>query len=386
MKTNTFLEKLLQGAPVEWKTLGEVTLWDKRFQGVEGQEKVLSFVHVSAAKLKSLAVENGDITLLSTGNFEGFTNREIAEEFINSAEVITIPTGGTANIKYHNGLFVDSGNLLASSTDSDLYDLKYIYYFLKNINHIIQGFFRGSGVKHPSMPDILKIQIPIPPLAVQKEIARILDAFTAITSELTSELTLRQKQYQHYRDKLLTFGDEVEWKTLGEVAIIGTGSHDTKDAIDDGDYIFYARGISPLRLNTYDFDEIAIITAGDGVGVGKVFHWAEGKYALHQRAYRIVPTSKISARYIYHYILADFYSYIQKASVSSSVTSLRKPMFLKFPVPIPPIEEQKRIAGILDKFHTLAHSLSEGLPKEIKLRQKQYEYYRDLLLGFDNLK
>ncbi len=71
MKTNTFLEKLLQGAPVEWKTLGEVTLWDKRFQGVEGQEKVLSFVHVSAAKLKSLAVENGDITLLSTGNFEG---------------------------------------------------------------------------------------------------------------------------------------------------------------------------------------------------------------------------------------------------------------------------------------------------------------------------
>lgn len=257
---------------------------------------------------------------------------------------------------------------------------KYIFYAMQYINYKPADHARQWISKYS------KIKIPIPPLAVQKEIARILDAFTAITSELTSELTLRQKQYQHYRDQLLTFGDEVAWKTLGEVAIIGTGSHDTKDAIDDGDYIFYARGISPLRLNTYDFDEIAIITAGDGVGVGKVFHWAEGKYALHQRAYRIVPTSKISARYIYHYILANFYSYIQKASVSSSVTSLRKPMFLKFPVPIPPIEEQKRIAGILDKFHTLAHSLSEGFPKEIKLRQKQYEYYRDLLLGFDNLK
>ena len=174
----------------------------------------------------------------------------------------------------------------------------------------------------------------------------------------------------------------MEWTKLGEIAKIGTGSHDTKDAIDEGDYIFYARGRKPLRLDSYDFDETAIITAGDGVGVGKVFHWAEGKYALHQRAYRIVPGDDIESRYIYHYLISTFYTYVKKVSVHASVTSLRKPMFLKLPIPIPPLKEQARIVAILDKFDTLTHSISEGLPREIELRQKQCEYYRDLLLNF----
>ncbi|EQB9747309.1 restriction endonuclease subunit S, partial [Escherichia coli] len=77
-----------------------------------------------------------------------------------------------------------------------------------------------------------------------------------------------------------------------------------------------------------------------------------------------------------------FFTYIQKASVSSSVTSLRRPMFLKFPIPVPPSEEQARIVEILDKFDTLTNSITEGLPREIELRQKQYEYYRDLLFSF----
>jgi type I restriction enzyme S subunit len=212
---------------------------------------------------------------------------------------------------------------------------------------------------------------------------RIIDKFTELTAELTAELKARNKQYTWYRDQLLTFNDdEVEWKALGEVAVIGTGSHDTKDAIDDGVHTFYARGREPLKLNTYDFDETAIITAGDGVGVGKVFHWVEGKYALHQRAYRIVPKDEVNPRYIYHFIVANFYTYVTKASVHSSVSSLRKPMFLKFPIPIPPLEKQKEIVAILDKFDTLTNSISEGLPKEVALREKQYEYYRDKLLSF----
>jgi len=182
---------------------------------------------------------------------------------------------------------------------------------------------------------------------------------------------------------LLSFDEgEVEWKTLGEVAVIGTGSHDTKDALEDGEYVFYARGREPLRLDVFDFEETAIITAGDGAGVGKVYHYAKGKYALHQRAYRIVPGELMDPRFVFHYISANFYTYIQKASVSSSVTSLRRPMFLNFPIPIPSLSEQARIVSILDKFDSLTSSLSEGLPSEIQLRQKQYEHYRDLLLSF----
>ena len=128
-----------------------------------------------------------------------------------------------------------------------------------------------------------------------------------------------------FLEKLLD-GAAVEWKTLGEVATIGTGSHDTQDAIEDGDFVFYARGREQLRLNVFDFDETAIITAGDGAGVGKVFHYAQGKYALHQRVYRIVPSEVMGPRFVYHCIASYFYAYIQKASVSSSVTSLRRPV------------------------------------------------------------
>ena len=177
----------------------------------------------------------------------------------------------------------------------------------------------------------------------------------------------------------------MEWKTLGDVATIGTGSHDTQDAIADGEYIFYARGRDPLRLNEFDFDETAIITAGDGAGVGKVFHYAQGKYALHQRAYRIVPGAAMNPRFVYHCIKSHFYAYIQKASVSSSVTSLRRPMFLNFPIPVPSITEQARIVAILDKFDALTESITEGLPREIELRQKQFAHYRDLLLSFPKL-
>lgn len=148
------------------------------------------------------------------------------------------------------------------------------------------------------------------------------------------------------------------------------------------EYVFYARGRDPLRLDVFDFDETAIITAGDGAGVGKVFHYVEGKYALHQRAYRIAPKKDVESRFIYHYIMTHFYRYIHKVSVNSSVTSLRRPMLLKFPIQIPSLTEQKRIVTILDKFDTLTTSLTEGLPREIALRQQQYEYYRELLLSF----
>lgn len=172
---------------------------------------------------------------------------------------------------------------------------------------------------------------------------------------------------------------------MGDVATIGTGSHDTKDAVPDGDYVFYARGRDPLRLDSFDFDERAIITAGDGVGVGKVFHFAEGKYALHQRAYRIVPGPELDPRFLYHHLVNDFPRYLERTSVHASVTSLRRPMFLQYLVPVPPLAEQRRISGILDKFETLVNSLTDGLPAELQTRRQQYEYYRDKLLTFEEV-
>ena len=289
------------------------------------------------------------------------------------------------------------GEKVAISGDMMLFrhtqNVKYLAYYFQTEDFQKQKikFITGAKVRRVSRDSLTKMTISIPSLEIQAEIVRILDAFTELTAdlvaELTAELVARKQQYTYYREQLLTFEeDEAEWKVLDEVAVIGTGSHNTQDALEKGEYTFYARGRNPLRLDVFDFDETAIITAGDGAGVGKVFHYVEGKYALHQRAYRIAPNKNMEPRFIYHYIMTHFYGYIHKVSVSSSVTSLRRPMLLNFPIQIPSLVEQQRIVAILDKFNALTTSLTECLPREIELRQLQYEYYHELLLSFPNIK
>ena len=264
-------------------------------------------------------------------------------------------------------------------------DPMYVSYYFQTDSFEMQKrrFVTGTKVKDIKVSDIGRIRIPVPPMPVQREIAGILKKMEGLQAELQAELQARQLQYAHYRTVLLTFPDQVPRKPLGTLAAIGTGSHDTKDATADGDYVFYARGRDPLRLGSFDFDERAIITAGDGVGVGKVFHFADGKYALHQRAYRIVPNEGLEARYLYHHLVADFARYLRRTSVHASVTSLRRPMFLGYPVAVPSIEEQRRVAGVLDRFDAFVSDGSLGLRGEIEARRQQYEYYRDRLLTFE---
>ena len=119
------------------------------------------------------------------------------------------------------------------------------------------------------------------------------------------------------------------------------------------------------------------------MGVGKVYHYIEGKYALHQRAYRIhINTPEVMSKYYFHYMKAKFLPYIQKTMFQGSVASIRRPMLNAFPVPVPPLDVQKRIVNVLDNFEKICSDLNIGLPAEIEARQKQYEYYRDKLLTF----
>ena len=250
-----------------------------------------------------------------------------------------------------------------------------------------------SKVVHSSVPAIREIKVPIPPIEIQREIVRILDDYTEniveLQNQLTAEITARQKQYEFYRDKLLTFdvlrGGTIDfrWRMLCEIADISTGNSNTNEAVEDGKYPFFVRSQEPLRKNDFEYDEAAIITAGDGVGVGKVYHYIEGRYALHQRAYRIhINTPEVVPKYYFHYMKAKFLPYIQKTMFQGSVASIRRPMLNAFPVPVPPLDVQNRIVNVLDNFEKICSDLKIGLPAEIEARQKQYEYYRDKLLTF----
>lgn len=271
---------------------------------------------------------------------------------------------------------------ILTAADPSVADIRFLYFLMQTIKYQVGSHARHWIAVYSKMP------VCCPPLEVQREIVRILDQFTTLEAELEAELEARQAQYEHYRNHLLSYESlaargPVEMVKLGELAHIATGGRNTSDAVENGTYPFYVRSQVPLSLNEYDFDESAVLTAGDGVGVGKVFHHVEGKYALHQRAYRLVPNLELlSSRYLYHVMVSQFGRYLESTVFHSSVTSVRKPMLERFPVAVPPMEEQDRVADVLDRFNALVNDITSGLPAEIAARRAQYEHYRDRLLSF----
>lgn len=174
----------------------------------------------------------------------------------------------------------------------------------------------------------------------------------------------------------------VQYCELKEIADISTGSHNTNEGVESGMYPFYVRSQEPLTLNSYDYDETAIITAGDGVGVGKVFHFVNGKYALHQRAYRIhANTTKVEDKFLYYYFCTNFMKYIEKTMFKGSVPSIRRPMLNAFKIPVPPLEVQQEIIHLLDDFTAKTAELQNKINEELEARKKQYECYKDMLLN-----
>ena len=173
-----------------------------------------------------------------------------------------------------------------------------------------------------------------------------------------------------------------ELKTLSE---IGTGSSDRKDSTDDGKYPFYVRSKDILRINKYEYDEEAIVIPGEG-GIGEIFHLVNGKYALHQRAYRIhIIDVSLMTKFLYYYMSAHFKEFILQKAVSATVTSIRKPMIEQFPVPVPPLPVQQEIVRILDHFTELTAELQRKLDEELTARKMQYEYYLERLLSDTNV-
>ena len=188
------------------------------------------------------------------------------------------------------------------------------------------------------------------------------------------------KNNRTFLEKLLD-GAEVEWKPLMDLAEIGTGNSNRQDEEENGKYPFYVRSKNILRSNSFQFDETAIIIPGEG-GIGDIFHYVEGKYALHQRAYRIHITSdEVNTKFLYYIMHNSFKKYILSKSVGATAISIRKPMLEKFEIPIPPLSVQTEIVKILDALTALTSELTS----ELILRRKQYEYYREKLLSEEEL-
>ena len=212
-----------------------------------------------------------------------------------------------------------------------------------------------------------------------------MDTFTELTAELTAELAARKKQYTFYLDQLLSFEDgEVEWKALGEVGEILRGTAITEKETSPGEFPVVANGPSH---NYYHHKSNrsgeTIVIARSGAYAGLVSYW--NKPIFLTDAFSIHPENKVLSSKFLYYVLKKDQIKIHLMGKGAGVPHVRAKEFESYKIPVPPLSEQARIACILDKFDALTTSITEGLPREIELRQKQYEYNRNTLLTFPKL-
>ena len=286
-------------------------------------------------------------------------------------------------IHYQTGKFA-LGNILCAviPNDETRINARFLYiYLLAKKDILIVPLMRGGANVSLTTASMKNIKVPIPPLEIQQEIVRILDQFTELTAELTAELTVRKKQYEYYREKLLhEYGTET--KLLGELCkTITTGKLNANAMVEDGEYPFFTCDAKPYRIDQYAFDTEAILVSGNGSQVGHINYYS-GKFNAYQRTYVLAGFQGVDTKYLLFYLKAYLREYIMIHSKKGSVPYITLPMLQNFKVVIPSCSEQHRIVSILDRFDALCNYITSGLPAEIEARRKQYEYYRDKLLTF----
>ncbi|EOK5161363.1 restriction endonuclease subunit S [Escherichia coli] len=387
MSEMSYLEKLLDGVEVEWLPLGELgelvrgnglPKSDFTESGVPaihyGQiytfyglstETTKSFVSQETAK-KLKKVNSGDVVITNTS--ENFTDVGKALVYLGKEQAVT---GGHATIFKPNSTII--GKYFAYFTQTD------------SFANEKRKYSKGTKVVDVSASDMAKIAIPIPcpdnpekSLAIQSEIVRILDKFTALTAELTAELNMRKKQYNYYRDQLLSFKEgEVEWKTLGDISIkIASGRNKSRKS--EGEYPVYGSTGLIGSTDKAAYSGKLILVARVGAYAGLV-NAVAGHFDVSDNTLIIQPSDRWNVRFAFHQLT---YMNLNQYAVGAGQPLITGGFLKNLMVPLPSLDEQTRIANILDKFDTLTNSITEGLPREIELRQKQYEYYRDMLFSF----
>lgn len=395
-----FLEKLLDGASVEWRPLEDA-------------------VHIQRGKrlIKSQLEESGAFAVYQNSMTPlGYYH----ESNVQPDSAFIVCAGAAGEIGYSASAFWAADDVHFFESPETVLS-KYLFHWLLTQQPKIRAQVRRASIPRLSKSVVGGLSFPIPcpdepekSLAIQAEIVRILDRLTDLTAdltvELTAELTARKQQYSYYRDHLLRFEDGgAEWKTLDEIGEFIRGKRFTKaDYVDEGvsaihygeiytHYgVFTHETLSKVRSDMADAlryaeqDDVVIAGVSETIeDVGKAVAWlGEEKVAIHDDSYAF--RHAMNPKFIVYAMQTNAFHDQKAKHVSSGkikrllIDGIKK---IKLPVPYPndrerSLAEQARIVAILDKFNMLTTSLSEGLPREIELRRQQYEYHRDLLLSF----
>lgn len=408
---------------VEYKTLGDVATISRggNFQKKDFTEQGKPCIHYGQIYTRYGLFTDNTLTFI---NDECFAKQKYAEP----NDIIMAVTSENIEDICKCVAWLGTEKVAVSGHSAIIHhslDPKYLAYFFHSQHFFNQKRRLAHGTKVMEVtPDTLKsIKLPVPPLEVQREIVRILDNFTFLTTELAAELAARQKQYEYYRDLLLTFkpnestilnertnelelSGAIRWMKLGDLSITITKGTTPKTYSKSGICFIRTEAIESDLINfdkvKYIDDDIhngslrrSILQANDilftiaGATIGKcVVVPASALPANTNQALAIIRLKEnYEHKYIFYLLKSKYMKdYIQKSIKGSAQPNLNLQQLNDFVIPVPPLEVQQRIVDILDRFDTLCNDITSGLPAEIEMRQKQYEYYRDKLLTFKELK
>ena len=363
----------IQNCPVEWKELGEVCSVNKG--------KQLN---------KNLLIDDGLYPAYNGGQtYSGRTNDYNVE-----ANTIIVSQGGASAgfVNFVETKFWANAHCYYILPDETQVKNRFVYHFLKMNQKYLMDFQHGAGIPALKSDKLTKLLIPVPPIKIQDKIVQILDKFTnyvtELTSEFTSEFTSRKKQYSFYRDKLLLFEDDVyqvEWKTLGEVAenLDNMRKPVAKGGRSLGIYPYYGASGIVDYVDSFIFDGDYLLISEDGANLvvrkTPIAFSISGKTWVNNHAHVLKFDNIINQKFVNYYLnYLDLSPYITGAAQPK----LNQQNLNNIKIPYPSLEIQSRIVQVLDNFDMVCNDLNIGLPKEIELRQKQYEYFREKLLTF----
>jgi len=416
-KLKELIQKLCPNG-VEYRKLGEVCDFINGFAFKSSLFKDIGEPIIRITNINGNAVDLSNVKYFNASDYKSdlhpfaiyYGDILIAMSGATTGKIGYYCNKSTAYLNQRVGKFVPNKYILKN---------RYLFHFLcSKINelYIMAGGAQPNLSSTKLMNDIV---IPLPPLEVQKEIVRILDKFTTLEAELEAELTARKKQYEYYRDKLFSFNvlnyeavgnslNNIIVMPLGEIGELVRGNGlQKKDLINNGVpaihygqiYTYYGvytdKTISfvssqtAMKLRKVIYGDVIITNTSENIeDVGKAVTYLvkeQGVTGGHATIFK--PSEKILGKYLTYYTQTDNFARQKRIyAKGTKVIDLSTSDLAKIKIPVPSIEEQRRIVSILDKFDMLTTSISEGLPKEIELRRKQYEYYRNQLLSFPDNK
>lgn len=400
-RINDLLEFYLTNSAVEWRSLDSIARRNKGFS-------------VTAKLINEQKSNKEGILVFGAGNTKAYFNPKLVPENRTlKKECVIVKSRGYIDFEYCNIPCAHKSELWSYTCDSSLISTKFLYFFLKTLTESLQNQARATSVKIPqlSVGDTDSLMIPVPPLEVQDEIVRILDSYTQLEqdleSELEAELEARRKQYEYYRDSLLSLenltnrlGNAVRLVSLKDIASysakkIPSSLTDNSSYVGVDNLIANKRG---KKLSDYapNIAKLSRFQPGD-ILIGnirpylrKIWHSDLNGGASGDVLVITIKSEKrkeIISKFLYHVLASEnFFEYNNRFARGAKMPRGDKNAVMDYKFPIPPIPEQERIVTILDKFDALVKDLSSGLPAEISARRKQYEYYRDQLLTFTPVK